>query len=57
MNTSPGAAYDANRNKRLLMKNKDAHYNQTGEDDEYLMNATDTKSADVSRGAPTDSFD
>lgn len=36
MNTSPGAAYDANRNKRLLQKNKDAHYNNVdGDEDDF----------------------
>lgn len=42
MSTSPGAAYDANRNKRLLQKQTDEHYNQVdGEGDDYDMNHTD----------------
>ena len=42
MSTSPGAAYDANRNKRLLQKQTDQHYNQVdGDGDDYDMNHTD----------------
>ena len=40
MNTSPGAAYDANRNKRLLQKKKDAHYDGVDGEDEFHMNAS-----------------
>ena len=47
MATSPGAPYDASRNKRLLQKQQDAHYDQVAVDDggEYHMNAT-TSAAD-----------
>ena len=42
MSTSPGAAYDANRNKRLLQKQTDQHYDNVGDDDaDYDMNASD----------------
>jgi len=42
MNTSPGAPYDANRNKRLLQKQKDAHYDKVdGEGEDFHMNASD----------------
>lgn len=38
MGTSPHAAYDANRNKRLLQRADDAHYNDVvGEDDDLKM--------------------
>ena len=37
--TSPHAPYDANRNKRLLMKTDDEHYDQIADDGrEYDMN-------------------
>ena len=40
MNTSPGAAYDSNRNKRLLQKTSDEHYDQVDDDidETYKMN-------------------
>ena len=46
MGTSPGAGYDANRNKRLLNKQDDKHYDQVDEDDanqEFDMNHSDQK--------------
>lgn len=44
MSTSPGAVYDANRNKRLLDRQKDAHYDQVDDDGgEYDMNNSDLK--------------
>ena len=49
MNTSPGAAYDSSRNKRLLQKGQDKHYDGVDdEDEEYHMNAT------ASAGPPSD---
>ena len=42
MTTSPGAAYSAQRNKRLLQKGDDHHYNDVGGDEgEYMMNQSD----------------
>ena len=39
MNTSPGAGYDSNRNKRLLEKQEDKHYGKVADDnDDYDMN-------------------
>ena len=32
MSASPGAPYDANRNKRLLQKQDDKHYNQVADE-------------------------
>ena len=42
MGLSPGAPYDANRNKRLLQKAADAHYDKVddGDEHEYDMNAS-----------------
>ncbi len=42
MATSPGAPYDASRNKRLLQAQDDKHYNQVHDDDDndFNMNAT-----------------
>ena len=41
--TSPHAAYDANRNKRLLMKQDDKHYAQVGDDGrDFDMNHSDS---------------
>ena len=41
--TSPHAAYDANRNKRLLMKQDDKHYAQVADDGrEFDMNHSDS---------------
>lgn len=40
LSASPGAPYDANRNKRLLQKGDDAHYNQVDEGDDFDMNGT-----------------
>ena len=42
LSASPGAPYDANRNKRLLQKGDDHHYNQVddGADAEFDMNGT-----------------
>ena len=38
MNTSPGAAYDSNRNKRLLQNADDKHYNQVDNDEDTDFN-------------------
>ena len=39
MNTSPGAAYSASRNQRLLQKNQDQHFdNVDGDDQDFDMN-------------------
>lgn len=48
MNLSPGAPYNANRNKNLLMKQEDEHYDDVGNDDEndFNMNASSSKAAD-----------
>ena len=45
MNTSPGAAYDSNRNKRLLQRADDKHYNQVHDEDDtdFNMNHSDNK--------------
>jgi len=47
MSLSPGAAYDGNRNKRLLQKNADSHYDQVAHEDEtdFNMNASESLSA------------
>ena len=43
--TSPGAPYDANRNKRLLQKQQDKHYDQVHDDDgnDFDMNNSDNQ--------------
>jgi hypothetical protein len=42
MGLSPGAPYDANRNKRLLQKTDDQHYDAAlGDEDDVVMNASD----------------
>ena len=47
MTTSPGAAYSAQRNQRLLQKAGDEHYGQVGADeDDYQMNASDNVYSD-----------
>ncbi len=38
MNTSPGAGYDSNRNKRLLQQADDKHYNQVDNDEDTDFN-------------------
>lgn len=46
MGLSPGAGYNANRNKNLLMRNKDQHYDQVEDEEEendFNMNASDSK--------------
>lgn len=42
MATSPGAAYGAGRNKRLLQKAEESHYNKVEEaEDDFDMNGSD----------------
>ena len=44
MSTSPGAPYDANRNKRLLQRQQDKHYDKvTDDDNDFDMNHSDSK--------------
>ena len=46
MATSPGAAYSSQRNKRLLQKVGDEHYDQVEDSNEYQMNTPVEMSSD-----------